>query len=578
MKTHQYIIAAALALAGLASAQTKVSERANLPAGSVDPAADLLPIVDVSAGTAGSKKITIDNLFTGWGFTTAGKTLATAGSATAQRTALGLGTAALEDAGDFEPALGNPGTSGYLLSSTTAGVRSWVPAATGNLVASNNLSDVTNAATARTNLGLAIGTHVQAWDSDLDTWGTKAPPSGAAVGTSDTQTLTNKTLTSPVINLGSDATGDIYYRDSGGSFTRLAAGTNGHVLTLASGLPSWAAASGGGGGLDNWTDAISTASPNNIISAASLTATGSAINIDAVISPKGTGALLAHVPNSATAGGNKRGSHAVDLQSKRDNANQVASGIRSVVGGGENNRASGEHSVVAGGFQNAAQGNYSAVLGGITNTASGDTALVVSGNGNTASGNQSFIANGQSNTASGTGSSVLGGTSNTAGGAYSVASGVGATTRGLTGARAHAGGGFVSQGDAQEAKYVLRRVTTNDTATELSANGNAPGSTTRIVLPNNSAYAFSGKIVARSSGGDVAGWVVNGVIKRDASAATTALVGSVDTVAKKDSGASAWDCVPSADTTNGSLAVTVTGAAGTTIRWVASIETIEATY
>lgn len=73
----------------------------------------------------------------------------------------------------------------------------WVAAyvsGAGYLASANNLSDVASASTARTNLGLAIGTNVQAWDADLDTWATKTAPSGTVVGTSDTQTLTNKTI------------------------------------------------------------------------------------------------------------------------------------------------------------------------------------------------------------------------------------------------------------------------------------------------------------------------------------------------------------------------------------------------
>lgn len=55
------------------------------------------------------------------------------------------------------------------------------------------------------------------------------------VGTDTTQTLTNKTLTSPAINLGSDATGDTYYRSAGGAFTRLPIGTSGQILQVSAG-------------------------------------------------------------------------------------------------------------------------------------------------------------------------------------------------------------------------------------------------------------------------------------------------------------------------------------------------------
>jgi len=41
----------------------------------------------------------------------------------------------------------------------------------------------------------AIGTTVQAYDADLTTWGAKVAPSGTVVGTTDTQTLSGKTIT-----------------------------------------------------------------------------------------------------------------------------------------------------------------------------------------------------------------------------------------------------------------------------------------------------------------------------------------------------------------------------------------------
>jgi hypothetical protein len=64
---------------------------------------------------------------------------------------------------------------------------------------------------------------------------------GSTTDGSETFQLTG----SAAFDLGSDATGDIYYRNSGGSFTRLGIGSTNDVLTVSSGLPSWAAPSGG---------------------------------------------------------------------------------------------------------------------------------------------------------------------------------------------------------------------------------------------------------------------------------------------------------------------------------------------
>ncbi len=63
-------------------------------------------------------------------------------------------------------------------------------------------------------------------------------------------------------------------------------------------------------------------------------------------------------------GGNTRGLHAVDLQSARTAATQVAGGDYSVIGGGQNNTASGYASTVGGGYLNNASGDYSAIPGG----------------------------------------------------------------------------------------------------------------------------------------------------------------------------------------------------------------------
>jgi hypothetical protein len=93
-------------------------------------------------------------------------------------------------------------------------------------------------------------------------------------------------------------------------------------------------------------------------------------------------------------GGNQRGLHAVDLQSARSEATQVASGNYSVIGGGLDNTASGVGATVGGGGGNTASDTSATVGGGEQNTARGYAATVGGGGFNTASSNYATVGGG----------------------------------------------------------------------------------------------------------------------------------------------------------------------------------------
>jgi hypothetical protein len=134
------------------------------------------------------------------------------------------------------------------------------------------------------------------------------------------------------------------------------------------------------------------------------------------------------------------------------------------------------------------------------------------------------------------------------------------------------------KGEMQAGLFIMLSDTTDATSEALTTNNGSASSNNQVILPNNSAYSFSGTIVARQQAADgtaCAAWKVEGLIRREPNAGTTTLVGSTVTAI---SNTPSWGLALSADTTNGGLKIEATGAASTDIRWVATIHTSEVTY
>jgi hypothetical protein len=148
------------------------------------------------------------------------------------------------------------------------------------------------------------------------------------------------------------------------------------------------------GGLTLFTTVSSAVTPNNVINVHALSATSTQTNVDVAIIAKGTGAVLAQIPDNTTAGGAKRGIYATDLQKARNGFDSVASGDYSVIAGGRSNKAGGAYSMCTGGYQNSSTGIASTIVGGDSNIASGGLASIGGGYGNIASGGYSVIPGG----------------------------------------------------------------------------------------------------------------------------------------------------------------------------------------
>lgn len=265
-----------------------------------------------------------------------------------------------------------------------------------------------------------------------------------------------------------------------------------------------------------------------------------------------------------------------------------ATGSASTIGGGAGNETAGQNAVVAGGFQNQAQGLYATVVGGIQNIAAQQFSFVGGGYQNQATGSKATVGGGESNLAGGSYATVAGGYINQAtgtnatigGGSQNLATANFATVSGGVDANAshigewaYAVGGFDNAitGEAQTSLYVMRGTTLNAGSTDLRLGDFGE----RLTIAPGRTVAFEIQVAARSVGGESAGYQFSGVIENHLG--ITVLVGAVTKLSESENDAN-WNATVTADDANDSLKITVTGASGDDVRWVATVRTTEVQY
>jgi hypothetical protein len=260
-----------------------------------------------------------------------------------------------------------------------------------------------------------------------------------------------------------------------------------------------------------------------------------------VLSPKGNGALIiGPKPDGTTTGGNARGANAIDLQSR-------------VFGGSATTIASGVYSFVA----------------GLSNTASGNTAVAIGFN-CSSTGIRAFSL-GENNQSSADNSFIAGGISNTSSGIYSgILSGQQATSD-RRGMQAHSSGRFAANGDAQRARFVLRCKTTTNTGVEMALDG----STTYLGIPSGKIIACTINITGTKSDGSAVAHYLRQYCVKNVGGTSTEVYAPVTIGTDNAAGTT---IALSANNTDDTLRILVTGVASETWRWVASVDAVEVAY
>ena len=247
----------------------------------------------------------------------------------------------------------------------------------------------------------------------------------------------------------------------------------------------------------------------------------------------------------------------------RNNTHSGAS--YSIVGGSGNTLTSNADSSLVIGEGQSVSGSYNCVVGF-------ENEIGLNSNVNAVFGEANILDSGAVGVAVvGVGHSV--GSATASQGDFSFVRGFGGDVR-FYGQRTLSGRQFSAVGDAQTSEIILKCQTTSATPVEAVAGHSS--NTSGFNIPNDSAGVFKITVIARNTGtnDDCAAYTLVGALDRNASAGTTALLGTVSkTVIHEDD--SNWDINATADTTDGGIQVLCTGAAGKNINWVCRMEMTE---
>lgn len=275
-------------------------------------------------------------------------------------------------------------------------------------------------------------------------------------------------------------------------------------------------------------------------------------NVNIGIIPKGTGSIVAAIPDGTATGGSQRGNNAIDLQFTRSAASQVASGAGSVLIGGS-------------GYNTASNGG-SCIVGSSNSSNTAPFSIVLAGSYCALSGGYNFVM----------GFGAVGDVS------YSGAFGYGGHTLAREGSWALGGGGYeTNAGDSQQVFVKHRNRTTDATQTALTSDSSTSRSASNIYTLQNyqsvTAQILVNAIRKGSEASDHGAWIINIRAYRGANAASTT-VSIIQALNDGTAGATSWAATVLADTTIGGFYVAVTGVAATNIQWSAAITAVENIY